>query len=214
VPTRRFVQHFINAAAFRRYKGAAMTARTVHVLLALAVIATLSACSGKKRVDWKEEVLLIDGSIIVIERAQEYRRVGEPGAGTGWLFDSASFTARLPSRSEAIAWNGTLQPLVFDTDKDAQPYLLATVETRRGRQDYSVAQSTRYVAFKYEDQKWIRIPLDAFPEKLRPNLLASTWELFIRQQEPSGAFVRISAKQNLDARATLPEHYKRLGHLK
>ena len=183
-------------------------------ILILTAILTVSACSGKKRVDWKEEVLLIDGSTIVIERAQDYRRVGEPGAGTGWLFDSASLKARLPPRNEVITWDGTLQPLVFDTDKDAQPYLLATVETRRGRQDYGVAENTRYVAFKYQDQKWIRIPLNAFPENLRPNLLASTWELFIRQQEPSGAFVRISAKQNLDARATLPEHYKRLGHLK
>jgi hypothetical protein len=115
---------------------------------------------------------------------------------------------------EDIMWDGPVQPLVFDTDKAGRLYLLATVETREGRQTYSVPGHTSYVAFKYVDKHWSRITLDEFPQDLRPNLLASTWKLFIEQQEPSGAFIRLPAKQLLDARPTLPEHYKRLSQLK
>jgi len=191
-----------------------VTAHIFRAFLILAVLAVLSACSGKKRVDWKEEVLLKDGSVIVIERSQEYRRAGEPGAGSGWLFDYARLKAQLPGYSEAILWEGSVQPLVLDIHKSGQPYLLATIQTYRGRENYGVSEGTWYVGFTHEAGKWVRISLNQFPRDLRPNLLASTGELFITQREPSGSLVRLNTKQQLDSRPTLPEYYKKLVNLK
>ena len=86
--------------------------------------------------------------------------------------------------------------------------------TVRGQQNYGVSEGTWYVAFGYEAGDWVRVSLDKFPEDLRPNLLASTGELFITQQEPSGGLVRLNTKQQLDSRPTLPEHYKKLVNLR
>src|SRR6185436_5208469 len=102
----------------------------------------------------------------------EYRRVGEPGEGTGWLFDLAKLRAQLPMHPEPIVWEGSVQPLVLDNDAKGQLYLLNTVQTSRSERDYDVPEGIWYVAFKFESGKWNRISLDQFPRELKPNLLA------------------------------------------
>ena len=171
----------------------------------------IAGCSNEpeKTVQWEEDVALSTGATVVIRRTQIYRRVGEPGQGSGWLFDRAGMTARLPGVGE-VQWSGQLQPLILDFGPDQQVYMLTTVQTYRGRSEYEVPQGVDHVAFKWRDVEWKRILISEFPTQLRPNLLASTYLLFINKNEPSGSHVSITTKQMLDSRATLGEPYKGL----
>jgi len=183
--------------------------RGATILFAIAVM--LSGCSNdpEKTVQWEEDVALSSGAAIVINRTQIYRRVGEPGQGSGWLFDRASLTARLPGK-EPVQWSGQLQPLILDFGPNQQTYLLTTVQTYRGQQAYNVPEGVYHVAFKWTDATWNQIPIDDFPSSLRPNLLASTYLFFIDRSTPSGTHVTVSVKRELDSRATLGEPYKGL----
>lgn len=183
----------------------------MRTLLAIAMVAPLAQCSSdpEKTVHWEEEVALSNGVTVVINRTQIYRRVGEPGQGSGWLFDRASLVAKLPGNDD-VQWSGQLQPLVLDFGPDKQTYMLLTVQTYRGRSEYEVPQGIDHVAFKKSEMGWVRIPLEDFPTTLKPNLLASTYLLFIDKNEPSGTRVTILAKRQLDSRATLGEPYKGL----
>lgn len=192
----------------KHFKFARLGMRT---LLALAMVALLAQCSSdpEKTVHWEEEVALSNGVTVVINRTQIYRRVGEPGQGSGWLFDRASLAAKLPG-NDNVQWSGQLQPLILDLGLDQETYLLTTVQTYRGKQAYDVPEGVYHVAFKWKNAAWDRISLHDFPTSLRPNLLASTYLLFIDRGKPSGTRVTVSLKRELDSRATLGDPYKGL----
>jgi len=185
--------------------------RAAKLSFALAIVVYLLGCSSEKEktVQWEEDVVLSSGAAVVVNRTQSYRRVSEPGQSSGWLFDKASITARLPGK-EQMQWSGQLQPLVIDLGQDKEIYLLATVETYRGLREYGVPEGVYHVAFRQNDAVWERIPLNSFPTHLRPNLLASTYDVFIKRAAPSGSRVTVPAKRELDSRATLNERYKGL----
>jgi hypothetical protein len=187
-----------------------MRPRILRCLIILAVLAGLSACSAKKEVSWKEEVRLSDGSVIVIDRSQSYRRAREPAQKAGWLFDYATLEATLPPRARSVRWEGPAQPLVLDIDKAGQIYLLATMETFEGLRHYQVAEGTWYVGFRFDGETWMRVNLGEFPRGMSPNLLASTWELFIKEQQAAGSLVPLSLKQTIDTRGVVARHYRQL----
>jgi hypothetical protein len=190
--------------------------RSVSILtMVLAMTIGSTACSqSKKDVTWKEEVRLTSNAIIVIERTQSYRRVSEPGAGSGWLFDHAKLMAQMPNQTASVSWEGDLQPLILDLDEKGTIYLLGTVQGYKGRRAYGVVEGTRYVRFRFENGAWIRIPLDQFPRNLKPNLLASVHELFEDDKKPSVTQVDIALKTKLDSDRRLPELYRTLIDLK
>lgn len=184
-----------------------------------AMVTAMTICSAgcspsTKEVNWKEETRLANGSIIVVERTQTYRRVSEPGAGSGWLFDHAEITAQPPGQSASIRWEGAVQPLVLDQDGKGIIHLLCAVASYRGERTYGVPEGTWYVAFRFENGAWSRILLDQFPRGLKPNLLASIHRAFLNEQKQSGTLVDIALKTKLDSDRTLAEHYRTLINLK
>lgn len=178
---------------------------------AFTIVVYLLGCSSEteKTVHWEEDVVLSSGAAVVVNRTQSYRRVSEPGQSSGWLFDKSSITARLPGK-EQMHWSGQLQPLVIDFGPDKEIYLLATVETYRGLREYDIPEGVYHVAFKQSDTAWERIPLNSFPIELHPNLLASTYDVFIKRAVPSGSRVTVPAKLEFDSRATINDRYKGL----
>lgn len=133
-------------------KGGSTLSRILKVLaIVLAVVVGFTVFSpSTKDVTWKEEVRLAGNAIIFVERTQTYRRVSEPGAGSGWLFVNAKLAAQMPGRSTKINWEGSVQPLVLQQDGKGTTYLLCTVEGYRGRHTYGVPEGTRYVTFRLE----------------------------------------------------------------
>lgn len=144
----------------------------------LALIATfgLTACAGLPgtghTMGWKEEVKLHDGQIVVVERF--YNLGGYPAIEShnrSPLDETLTFT--LPGSGKAIVWKtefnnspepNSLGPLLLDV-VDGIPYLATgpagcIAYNKWGR------PNPPYVLFKYVDETWQRIPLEAFPPVL------------------------------------------------
>jgi hypothetical protein len=186
------------------------TGRRVAALL-LLLFATACAGAGgrdaRKVVEWKEQVQLSTGQVIVIERGARFR-VSDPGTGRlGWLFDDAWLQMDLPGAGSA-RWEGSLEPLVLDVTPEGRWFLLGVVGAYRGWKDYGLPEQKRYVAFEFSGKTWQRIPFARFPEQFTPNLLASLHATFAATAESSGLLVTLEMKRRIDSRPTLDRPYR------
>ena len=172
-----------------------------------------TACAATpaiKTVEWKEEVKLNTGQIIIVERTQNYRSVSEPGAGTGWLFDKERIRATFGvAPGTSVTWEGVLRPLAIDITKQGVAYLVATAATFRGRQAHGIPEGAYHVAFKQESPGiWERISIDSVPDEFHPNLLISTYRLFITEQYRSAKVIDLSMKASVDSDPRIDPVYK------
>lgn len=129
---------------------------------------------------WKEEVLLHDGTKIVVERAMDRGGRHEIGQKPPIKEQSLSFT--LPSSNERIVWTAVyskevgyadLRPLLLDIIR-GMPYL---VTDPVGCLAYNKWQRPNppYIFWRYEDKAWRQIELANVPVELKvPNLIISS----------------------------------------
>ena len=117
---------------------------------------------------WKEEVLLHDGSKIIVKRSQSYggrHEIGQPPP-----IKEHTITFTLPGSHNIITWTSE-----YGEDIGRTNFYLLAVHTLNGT-PYIVASpnlclsynkwgrpNPPYVFFKYDDKEWQRIPLEEFP---------------------------------------------------
>lgn len=130
--------------------------------------------------NWKEEVLLHDGSKIVVERVVE--RGGRHELGQQPPIKEQSIIFNLPITNERITWKSEfskdigfadLQPLLVDMFQEVAYVVTHPV----GSLSYMKWGSPNppYVVFKYQNKKWDRITLEELPaEFTTPNLIFSS----------------------------------------
>jgi hypothetical protein len=171
-------------------------------MLALISSTTTGCGETTKEINWREQVQLSTGEVIVVERGEKLNLVSEPGRGSGWLFDEAWLKARLPGIGETV-WRGALSPLVLNVTPKGNWYLLGVTGSIRGEREYQLAEGKRYVAFELTDRSWLRVPFADFPEEFQPNLLADTYTPFIELRKPNGILVQFNLKAELDTDPTL-----------
>lgn len=129
---------------------------------------------------WKEEVLLHDGSKIIVTRSQI--REGRHEIGQGLPIKEHTVTFAVPGTSKTIAWksddqdfNGLGLHLILLDFIDGMPYIAThpagcLAYNKWGR------PNPPYVFFKYDGQ-WKQIPLAEFPEAFKHlNVVVSTYE--------------------------------------
>ncbi|MFZ2162654.1 MAG: hypothetical protein WAW02_10600 [Sideroxyarcus sp.] len=138
---------------------------------------SLIACSPADT--WKEEVLLHDGSKIIVERTQHFG---------GILIQSPpikehSVTFTLPDSDKSITWKSN-----FSEDIGHSNFGLLALDIVNGSA-YVVADLTGclsynkwgrpnppYIFFKYANEQWTQIPLGEFPVEIeQPNMLIDTF---------------------------------------
>ncbi len=129
---------------------------------------------------WKEEVLLHDGSKIVVKRSVD--RGGRHEIGQQPPIKEQSLTFTLPTTSEHIIWRSDYSQDVGLAD--FMPILLDIVQGTA----YVVANpvgclsynkwgrpNPPYVVFKYDGKEWQRITLQDLPVEIKaPNLIISS----------------------------------------
>jgi hypothetical protein len=185
----------------------------LNTLTMLMLAPTLGACASIKTVEWTEDVKLSDGRTIVVQRVAEYRRVMDVGAGfeRGWLFQKSSITADLPAPGHRkVSWEGTLTPLVLDILQDKAIYLVGTLGSGANRSEWNVPRHEFYVVLRLTDSGWERIQLAELPLSARPNLLGSTYTLFIERDGRSGMHVDLKLKSELDSAVQTSKYYKNI----
>ena len=150
--------------------------------LALMTATSLSACAGPAGSDgtsWKEEVLLHDGSKIIVERSIERGGRHEIGQEPPYKEQSLSFV--MPGTQRTIQWEdryskdigaANFLPMLLDVSGGAA-YLVASP---MGCLSYNKwgRPNPPYVVFKHNGKGWKRIPLTELPDVImKPNLIFS-----------------------------------------
>lgn len=148
-------------------------------ILALTLGVSMNACSSSS-MTWKEEVLLHDGSKIIVERSVE--RGGRHEIGQEPPIKEQSLAFILPSTNENVVWEDK-----FTEDVGGANFLPMQLEIRK-ETAYLVVEpvgclsynkwgrpNPPYVVFRYQDKAWQRVALQELPEEFKiPNLIFSS----------------------------------------
>lgn len=141
----------------------------------LLLVMTTSACNST----WKEEALLHDRSILVVERSVD--RGGRHEIGQSPPIKSQTLSFTLPGTNEKVKWvdeyaenlgASNFLPLLLDVKNNIAylaVYPMGTLSYNKwGR------PNPPYVFFKYKEERWEQIQIEEFPaEFTTPNLIFS-----------------------------------------
>lgn len=185
-----------------------MLKRIAKLAMFLMLGVSISGCS--KTMDWKEEVLLHDGSKIIVERSVD--RGGRHEIGQQPPIKEQSLAFVMPITNEHITWKSE-----FNEDvglADFQPMLLDisqgiayVVATPVGCQSYNKwgRPNPPYIVFKYENKEWKRIPLQELSTEIKtPNLIYGSPDNQVEKLRTS--FVKVETVQNINSSLLQPEH--------
>lgn len=161
--------------------------------MAIAIVA-LGACMnadaglfGIGGTSWKEEVLLHDGSKIIVERFVE--RGGRHEIGQKGAYIKQSLTFILPATGDRVEWidsfsedigSASFLPMLLDVMAGV-PYLVAKP---MGCLSYNKwgRPNPPYVIFKYREKGWGRVPLAELPAEINtPNLISSAPDMEVER---------------------------------
>jgi hypothetical protein len=153
------------------------------VTLALASMVSISASAGFLgfgSTRWKEEVLLHDGSKIIVERSVE--RGGRHEIGQSLPIKEQSLTFTLPSTNKRITWedyysedvgSSNFNPMLLEI-VNGTAYVLGSPAGNLSYYKWG-CPNPPYVVFKYQDEGWKRISLKELPAEVKlPNLVISS----------------------------------------
>lgn len=124
-------------------------------------------------VSWKEEVLLHDGSKVIVERWQKHGGNRELGQEPGISDQSITFT--VPGTNKTITWKDEASAelggrsnfyLVALHILNNIPYIITTPRLCLSYNKWG-RPNPPYVIFQYEDKKWKRIELAELPMEFK-----------------------------------------------
>jgi hypothetical protein len=173
------------------------------VFIALAVT-SINACGYLGifgELSWKEEVLLHDGSKIIVQRWQKRMNVYTLEKST--LLKEQSLSFKHPKTREKIAWkDGPTEgirtanfKLVALHIKDNIPYIITTTYGCPAYNKWG-RPNPPYVIFKYENKQWKRIPLEELPPEFKNVNLVMSVEKREIQAGPSLISAEMVKKSN------------------
>ena len=140
--------------------------------LLLMLGASLSACAGLGGTSWKEQVLLDDGSNIIVRRSQSYGGRHEIGQSVPVSEHTISFN--LPGSGKKLSWTSE-----YGEDLGRTNFNLLALHVLNGAA-YLVTEpnlcpsynkwgrpNPPYVIFRSDGQEWQRIPLSELPAEFK-----------------------------------------------
>jgi hypothetical protein len=144
-----------------------MILRTAVLITTLGLV---SGCLGKT-FSWKEEVLLHDGKVIVIERSVRTGKVPvEIGQPPG---ESHQRITLRTVQHGSVSWDGgkALRPMILEIH-GGNLYLVALGRTALDYQAYGCPRPP-YLFFRYNGEQWERVAYEDFPWQIRQRNLLS-----------------------------------------
>lgn len=160
------------------------------IALALILAVSLTAC-GAGSETWREDVLLHDGSKIIVERSVS--RSGHHEIGQPPPIKEQSLSFMLPSSNKLITWKSEYGEDVGRANfnllalhiLNGTPYLVVEPNLCLSYNKWG-RPNPPYVFFKYDSEKWQRIQLSEFPAKFKTfnvtiSLSSGTVEKMVKQ---------------------------------
>ena len=132
--------------------------------LTFALFPILAACGRESTFEWKEEVQLQDGRVIVVTQKRRYERVYD-GNSTGDITRESWLTFSLPeSENKVVVWNEKLKPRILNIDQ-GKIYVVGWPPTSREFDLYGKVKPG-WICFVLSDGKWERISLNQVPKTI------------------------------------------------
>lgn len=181
------------------------------IALTLALGINMTACSSET--SWKEEVLLHDGSKIIVTRSQIREGPHEIGQEPPIKEHSIIFTPAGTNKS--ITWKSEFTEDIGHANLDllaleilnGTPYI-ATNPTRCLAYEKWGRPNPPYILFKYTDQQWKLIPLAELPAEFkRPNVVINTSrEKDIKTEVQKSGFVSADSVKKINSSLVQKEY--------
>ncbi len=156
-------------------------------IVQIALASSLTACAGSLGFSgdsWKEEVLLHDGSKIIVKRSQSYGGLHELGQPSPIKEHTLSFS--IPGSNKTITWTSEYGEDLGRTNfnvlalhiLNGTPYLVVEPNLCLSYNKWG-RPNPPYVVFKYDGKEWQRIPLTDLPSEFKTvNLdFRMTWNI-------------------------------------
>lgn len=186
--------------------------KTIGFILALGVSMSADAgLFGFGGDSWKEEVLLHDGSKIIVKRSQNYGGRHEIGQSPPIKEHTISFA--LPNSNKTITWISEYGEDIGRTNfnllavhvLNGTPYIVASPNLCLSYNKWG-RPNPPYVFFRYDGKEWQRVPLEQFPSEFKMiNVALSIRGRQVEELDRMG-FVPAEKIKELNAHSSLPEY--------
>ncbi len=151
---------------------------TPFVLPFVLVLLCFTGCSfGKqtKTLEWKEEIKLLDGRVISVQRSDRYERVSEVPGKSGWALRNSKFKADVRDcGAEPIVWDVRQLLLAFDIVEKKCYFVGKALSSAQS--DYPNLKHPYLVSYVVELGQFQRIVLADVPRSVDVNLFVPMQE--------------------------------------
>ena len=179
------------------------------VIAASVLAVALSACATVPTLNtmaWKEQVLLHDGSTIIVKRSQSYGGRHEPGQSPP--IKEQEVTLTVPSSRQSLTWKSEYSEDIGRSNfravalhiLDGVPYVIAVPNLCLSFNKWG-RPNPPYVIFRHDGQQWQRISIEELPLEFNDiNLVVATKadEKIIRKQSVVSAELVRELNSTLD----------------
>lgn len=162
---------------------------------------------------WKEEVLLHDGSKVIVERSQSYGGRHEPGKSAPVKEHTITFT--LPGSGRTLSWTSEYGEdlgranfnLLALHIQNGTPYLVVTPNLCLSYNKWG-RPNPPYVIFKHDGNAWQRITLAELPAEFKDTnlIINNRREEDIERLASKTGFVPAGSVQGINSSLTQPEY--------
>ena len=138
------------------------------ILPSVLLVALLLNGCGKVDTSWTEDVALQDGTLLVLKRGAQGKKLGEIGGSGGW--ENTQMTLEIESPKVATnppIWSERWVPMLLDYDAQAKEwFVVATFYTCTDWYDLG-RPKLPYIAYNTNGGRWEQVPLspDLFGRK-------------------------------------------------
>jgi hypothetical protein len=140
-------------------------------ILLFLICVVLAGCATKP-FEWKEQVKLQSGEIIIVKRtAKQGRSLGELGGPGGWEPSVMTLEIDDDRIGKPPVWRFSFVPMLFDYDVEKNEwFVVATFYTCKPWYDLGRPELP-YVEYRARGDKWERVPLSSDLLGRKANLL-------------------------------------------
>ncbi len=134
-----------------------MSLLRIFVLLCTALLVV--AC-GKNQIEWKEEVKLQSGEVIMVARTAKTKPFGEIGGPGGWENEGMTVQITRPINADnPPVWDARFVPLLFDRDPATKEwFMVATFYSCTSWYELGKPKLP-YTEYRVKSGKWVQQPL-------------------------------------------------------
>jgi hypothetical protein len=136
----------------------------------LLLVPGLGACSGGRTLEWKQEVKLHDGRVILVDRIS--KQTGKLTPEGAILEYEQTLTFTHPDTGQRLIWmlpKGTgVRMLDFER---GVPYFVLTAKSITDYNDWG-CPNPPWIVYRLEQGEWLRVGVEQLPVRfIRPNML-------------------------------------------